>query len=71
MAKDEREAEAKRRRDEEARLPDKEKLVRWCDAIASIPEPEVLNDKAQKILRRYGTDLSKFVQRLQSDIGKL
>lgn len=71
MAKDEREHEAKQRHDEEARLPDKEKLTRWCDAIAAIPEPEVLNDKAQKILRRCGDDLSKFVVRLRADIGKL
>jgi len=71
MAKDEREHEEKQRRDEEARLPDRKKLTRWCDAIASITDPEVLNDKAQKILRRYGGDLSKLVQRLRSDIGKL
>lgn len=71
MVKNEREAEEKTRREEEARLPDKQKLVRWCDAIATITKPEVLNDKAQKILRRYGGDLSKLLQRLQSDIGKL
>lgn len=71
MLKDAGEREEKARRDEEARLPDKDKLVRWCDAIASIPEPEVLNDKAQKILKRYGGDLTKLTDRLCSDIQKL
>ena len=71
MAKDQREAEEKTRRDEEALLPDKEKLTRWCDAIAAITDPELLHDKAQKILRRYGGDLSKLLQRLSADIGKL
>lgn len=71
MADDARAVEEKERRDEEARLPDKDKLVRWCESIADIPEPEVLNDKAQKILKRYASDLSKFTQRLRSDIEKL
>lgn len=71
MGKNARRLEEQTRHDEEARLPDRDKLLRWCDAIAAIPEPEVLNDKAQKILRRYSGDLSKFVDRLRSDIGKL
>jgi len=65
------EREEKERRDEEARLPDKDKLFRWCEAIADIPEPEVLNDKTQKLLKRYASDLSKFTDRLRSDIAKL
>lgn len=64
-------AEEQARRDAEARLPDRDKLLRWCDALADIPEPEVLNAKAQKTLRRYTGDLAKFLERLRSDIGKL
>ena len=64
-------SEEKFRRDEEARLPDKDKLLRWCDAIASIPEPAVLNDKAQRVLQRYASDLLKLCDRLRSDIEKL
>jgi len=71
MADDARAVEEKERRDEEARLPDKDKLLRWCEAIADIPEPEVLNDKTQKLLKRYASDLSKFTDQLRSDIGKL
>lgn len=63
--------EERRRKDDEARLPDKDKLARWCDAIASIPEPEVLNDKAQKLLQRHACNLLKFADRLRSDIAKL
>jgi len=71
MAKDARDREEQARRDDEARLPDRDKLLRWCDAIDAIPEPEVLNDKAQKLLKRYGVDLSKLIERLRSDIEKL
>lgn len=65
------ERQEKERHDEEARLPDKDKMLRWCEAIADIPEPEVLNDKTQKLLKRYASDLSKFIDRLRSDIAKL
>lgn len=65
------EQEERQRKDEEARLPDRDKLIRWCDALEAIPEPEVLNDKAQKLLKRYAGDLSKFTGKLRSDIGKL
>lgn len=71
MVRDAQIREEKERRDYEARLPDKEKLVRWCDSIEDRPTPEVLNDKAQKILRQYSVDLTKLVRRLRSDIGKL
>ncbi len=63
--------EERRRKDDEARRPDRDKLLRWCDAIAEIPEPEVLNDKAQKVLRRCARDLSNLTDRLRSDIAKL
>jgi len=71
MATKARRNEEQARRDDEARLPDRDKLLRWCNALAEIPQPEVLNEKAQKILRRYSVDLTKLVQRLRSDIGKL
>ncbi len=71
MMAEAKEREEKARREEEAKLPDKAKLVRWCDAIASIPEPEVLNDKAQKLLQRCALDLLKICDRLRADIAKL
>ena len=71
MAKETRALEEQERRDEEARLPDKAKLVRWCDAIATIPEPEVLNDDAQKIIKKFAPELEKFYGRLSAAIGKL
>jgi len=63
--------EERQRKDDEARLPDREKLIRWCEQLEAIPEPEVLNDKAQKLLKRYAGELTKFTGKLRSDIGKL
>lgn len=68
---DEKAAEERHRKDEEARLPDRDKLLRWSDAITEIPEPAVLNDKAQKLLRRCVGELDRFIGRLRSDIRKL
>ena len=64
-------AEEQQRLDEEARLPDRDKLVRWCEALDDVLRPEVLNDDAQKVLAKFGGELDKLLSKMYAAIEKL
>lgn len=64
-------SEEQERRDEEARRPDKEKLVRWCEALDDVLRPEVLNDDAQKVRAKFGGELDKLLSKMYAAIEKL
>ena len=67
------EREEQERRDEEAKLPDKQKLVLWLTALEVIVNdaPVVINDAVKKVINRYRSDAIKLVESLRKATDKL
>ena len=72
MAAETRALEEQERLEEAAKMPDRDKLSNWFNALVTASAcPEVGSKDAQKIVNRYGAELAKLTDNLRKAIAKL